>query len=172
MAVPATSYDHGPRIQSSRSGICGKVLGTAVGLVLGSLLLVLMGMIASMDAFMPSNGIYRNVSHTNMGVLGTMMTLVVKNVADRYWNSAERVEDARTTDHNEFSLLLIRNRSLAFHEELRGQVGEQLSPGLGNGSIDVPTVEVPGVGLAVSQGFGSRNVSIKAVRKLRRKRKR
>ncbi|KAL1436033.1 hypothetical protein MTO96_010789 [Rhipicephalus appendiculatus] len=127
MAEPATFHYQGTRTQSSRSRICGRVLGTAVGLVLGSFLLVLIGMIASMDVFMPSNGMYRNVSHTNMGVLETMITLAVKNIADRYWNSGNHDEAARrTTDRSRSSMLLIRNRSLAFHEELRGQMGEQL----------------------------------------------
>ncbi|KAH7947799.1 uncharacterized protein LOC119396696 [Rhipicephalus sanguineus] len=171
MAVPATFHYQGTRTQSPASRICGRVLGTVVGLVIGSFLLVLIGMIASMDVFMPSNGIYRNVSHTNMGVLETVISLAVKNIADRYLNSGNHDESVRTTDHNHSSSLLIRNRSLAFHEELRGQMGAQ-PPDVDNSSSEVttPTAEIPVVRLTANQGFGSRNPSLKAARKFWRKR--
>ncbi|KAH6927290.1 hypothetical protein HPB50_001251 [Hyalomma asiaticum] len=172
MAVPATLHNQGARTQSRGSRLCKRFLGTIVGLVIGSFFLVIIGMIASMDAFMPSNGIYRNVSHTNMGVLETLISLAVKNIADRYLDSGKpgKAPTAPAADHKDSSLPLIRNRSLAFHEELPGEMGAA-TPDVGNDTdLTTRTAEVPGVRLAAGQGAGKRNPSLKVARKFWRKR--
>ncbi|XP_075552876.1 uncharacterized protein LOC142585769 [Dermacentor variabilis] len=180
MAEPVTSRYLATRTQPRNSRLWRRVLGTVVGLVIGSCLLVLIGMIASMDVFMPSNGVYRNVSHTNMGVLETVITVAVKNIADRYWRSDKRVgaPATHTTDSKDSSLLLIQNRSLAFHEELRGQLSMGARPpDVGNGTaygsteLAVRATEVPGVRLAASRGFGRREPSLTMARNFRRKRR-
>ncbi|XP_077487300.1 uncharacterized protein LOC144098487 isoform X2 [Amblyomma americanum] len=89
------------------------------------------GLIASLDAFMPSNGIYRNVSHTNMGILKAMLETAVNNIAARYGvasnqsgadgSSASEERQGFSPDVNDTSPLLVRNRSLAFHAEIRHQ---------------------------------------------------
>lgn len=138
------------------------------------------GMIASMDVFMPSNGVYRNVSHTNMGVLETVILVAVKNIADRYWSSDKRggALATHTTDSKDSSALLPQNRSLAFHEELRGQLSMGAHPAdVGNGTaygsteLSVRAADVPGVRLAASEGFGRRDPSLTVARNFRRKRR-